>query len=291
MKKLKHVKIKNSAILYELLIRQISTDVISGKENSNALRIVKEYFGSKSEVAKELVLYKTLSTTKFNSESKAQSLVEAVLSARKKLDASKLRRMKYQIIKEVQRHYNVNDFFSNEIPSYKLYASIYMLFEDMSTSDTSSPMDIARYRNTLVEHIVTTKKSSMKTRPRVLVEYEKQPEDVRLLTTKFLLQKFNDKYKNLTLEQRQLVKEYINNVSHSLKKYVDSKIPSIKKELAILARDVDDRVTKIKLVEVVKQLDRFSKKRDLKDTHVIALLNYYSLIKELKVVQSEKKDG
>ena len=291
MKKLKHVKIKNSAILYELLIRQISTDVISGKENSNALRIVKEYFGSKSEVAKELVLYKTLSTTKFNSESKAQSLVEAVLSARKKLDASKLRRMKYQIIKEVQRHYNVNDFFSNEIPSYKLYASIYMLFEDMSTSDTSSPMDIARYRNTLVEHIVTTKKSSMKTRPRVLVEYEKQPEDVRLLTTKFLLQKFNDKYKNFTLEQRQLVKEYINNVSHSLKKYVDSKIPSIKKELAILARDVDDRVTKIKLVEVVKQLDRFSKKRDLKDTHVIALLNYYSLIKELKVVQSEKKDG
>lgn len=291
MKKIKHVKIKNSAILYELLVRQVSTDVISGVENSNALRIIKEHFNSKSEIAKEHALYKTLSTTKFNKESKAYSLLEAVLSARKRLDTSKIKKTKYQIIKEIQKHYDVNDFFGSEVPNYKTYASIYMLFEDAVASEVTDPLRVAKYRNTLVENIVTTKKKTSRMKPQPLVEYEKQPEDVRLLTTKLLLQKFNEKYKTLSVPQKRLIKEYINDISHSLKKYVDGKIPSIKKELAILAKGVDDKVTKIKLVEVVKQLDRFSKKRDLKDTHVVALLNYYSLINELKAVKSEKKDG
>ena len=283
MKKVRHSKIKNTGILYELLVRQISTDVIAGND-SQALHIVKEYFGKGSEIFKELELYQTLVNVKFNSPNKANALVEAVTATRTKLNNKQIRSQKYRIIKAIQESYNVNDFFSSEIPNYKVFASVYKLFENAISADIFDPTDLAKSKVTLAEHISSTGKTKIPQKSSVIAEYEKQPEDVRLITTKLLVDNFNEKYRDFSPKQKSLLREYINNVAHSLRRYVNAEIPGIKTELTALSKKVDDRVVTIKLHEVIKQLDKLTKGRDVKDEQVSAILSYYQLIDELKRV-------
>ena len=73
-KKLKHSKIKNTGILFELLTRQITVDIMNDK-NGKAVSILKNYFSPKTELGKEYGLYKILTTEKFNTESKADHLI------------------------------------------------------------------------------------------------------------------------------------------------------------------------------------------------------------------------
>ena len=44
MKKIKHAKVKNTGVLFELLVRQITLEVLNGDTTENAKRIVKEFF-------------------------------------------------------------------------------------------------------------------------------------------------------------------------------------------------------------------------------------------------------
>ncbi len=289
MKRIKHSKIKNTGILYELLMRQVSADVVSGNMDSKALAIVKEHFVSGTEIQKELELYQLLVSHKFNSESKANTLIEAVLTARTRLNSAKLRKSKYTIIKEISQSYTVDGFFSSNIPNYVQYASVYKLFEDKMSGEPSDPVDISKCRHTLVEHICGKSTARLESRPKILVEFEKQPEDIRLLTTRLLVDRFNQKYNDLTQKQKALLREFINNTQNSLKRYIESEIPSVRKELSELAPTVTDKVVKIKLTEVIKQLEHLTKGRDVKDENVAALLGYYSLIDELRRLANEKQ--
>jgi len=289
MKRIKHSKIKNTGILYELLMRQVSADVVSGNMDSKALTIVREHFVKDAEIQKELELYQLLINHKFNNESKANSLIEAVLTARTRLNNSKLRKAKYAIIKEISQSYTVDGFFSSNIPNYVQYASVYKLFEDKLSGEPSDPVDISKCRHTLVEHISGKSTARVESKTKVLAEFERQPEDIRLLTTKLLVDKFNTKYSNLSPKQKALLREFINNSQNSLKKYIESELPIIRKELSDLAPTVTDKVVKIKLTEVIKQLDHLTKGRDVRDENVAALLGYYSLIDELRRLKNDKK--
>ena len=131
-RKLKHSKIKNTSILFELLTRQITADVLAGK-STKSVKIVKKYFNEDTELGKELQLYRLLSEKHYESENRAQDLMSIVLKSRKKLSNSKLRDEKYNLIKEIKENYNVNDFFNGRIPNYRLLASIYNIFQSQST--------------------------------------------------------------------------------------------------------------------------------------------------------------
>lgn len=289
MKRIKHSKIKNTGILFELLMRQVSSDVVSGNMSSKALSIVKEFFVKGTEIQRELELYQLLVNHKFNTESKANNLIEAVLNARVRLNSAKLRKSKYSIIKEISQSYNVDAFFSSNIPNYVQYASVYKLFEDKVSGEPSDPMDMSKCKHTIVEHICGKSVSQMESRPKILAEFSRQPEDIRLLTTKLLVDKFNQKYSNLNPKQKALLREFINNTQNSLKKYIESEILVVRKELTALMPTVGDKVVRIKLAEVVKQLDHVAKGRDVKDENVTAMLGYYTLIDELRRLSNEKQ--
>ena len=83
--KLKHSKIKNTGILFELLTRQITADVLAGK-STKSVSIVKKYFNEKTELGKEFELYKILSEKSYNTENRASQLLEAVIKSRQKLN-------------------------------------------------------------------------------------------------------------------------------------------------------------------------------------------------------------
>ena len=277
--KVKHSKYKNTGILFELLTRQLTSDTITGTQ-SKSLSFLKKHFNSKTELLKEYKIYHTLSTQKYNKDSKATMLIDTLVEAHGKLNKSQLRREKYNLIKEIKDTYNVNDFFKAKVTDYKIMASIFNLLENKE----ATPLSIVDSKVTILEHI-TGKQLKPKVNP-VLENFNTQDSDTRLLTYKIILEKFNDKYSGLQDNQKTLLKEYVNNVTNSpaLKSYVNQEIKEVKKEITKYSQKVEDKAVVVKLNETKGMIKPLCKKSSVSDDNVINLLNYYSLVNELKTI-------
>ena len=281
--KTKHSKIRNTGILFELLTRQITVDVLNNDKKGSAAKILKEFFNKKTQLGKEYELYRVLTVENYTSEIKANHLVDAVVKARQKLNGSQLKREKYNLIKEIKKTYDINDFFMARIPNYKVNASIFKVFDSNTDGNPASEVDS---RFTIVEH-VTRKQISNKKEEKKLVEgYKKQEKDLRLLAYGILVEKFNKKYSSLSKSQKKLLKEYINNISNtnSLKEFVETETIKVKSKLQSFLPKVSDKVTKIKLQEAINQAETLMKGRIVEDKQVVTLMRYYQLVKELENV-------
>jgi hypothetical protein len=284
-RKLKHSKLKNTGILFELLTRQITADVLAGK-STKSVSILKEYFNENTELGKELELYKLLSEKHYQSEVRANDLLNVVVKQRQKLSNSNLRREKYNLIKSIKENYNVTDFFDGRIPNYRILASVYNIFESETTDTKFKAEHIVNSKFTILEHITNKKVDEKKIKEKVLSEYSKSDKDLRLLAYQILVDKFNTKYKTLDESQKSLLKHYINNVSNtnSLREYVDLEVSKIKKELKVHLPKVNDKITNIKLTESINQIGNLTKGKVVNEKQVLTLMRYYELIKEIKNV-------
>tara|TARA_R110001583_G_scaffold76687_1_gene209609 strand:+ start:668 stop:1513 length:846 start_codon:yes stop_codon:yes gene_type:complete len=278
--KVKHSKYKNTGILFELLTRQLTSDTIAGNQ-PKSLSFLKNHFNPKTELLKEYKIYHTLATQKYNKDSQATMLINTLLDAHGKLNKSQLRREKYNLIKEIKDTYNVNDFFKAKITDYKVMASIFNLLENKE----ATPLSIVNSKVTILEHITEKPNNKIK-KDVVLEDLNKQNKDVRLLTYKVLLEKFNDKYSSLEDNQKTLLKEYVNSVTNSpaLKSYLNQEIKEVKKILTRYSKKVEDKAIIIKLNETRDMIKPLDKKASVTDDNVINLLNYYELINELKTI-------
>jgi len=287
---MKHRKYKNTGILFELLVRQITDDTLNGVKNSSALKIVKEFFGKRKTLNSELNLYRTLLGEKFNREDKADKFLQAVLTEYAKLNAQSIKREKYNLIKEIKNKYDLRNFFSHRVSNYKEYASAYMLFESQSGKIQINPANLIKSHYSIVEHIIK-KPLTKKEKSRVIESYSKQDKDLRLLSYRILIDKFNEKYgKALNEQQRSLLKLYINNVSNTTKLLdeVKNRIPKLEKSLKTLNKNIDDKVVNIKLNEVINQLSNFKSLKRITEENILTLLRYHKLIEECKNATSKK---
>ena len=287
--KVKHSKYKNTGLIFEFLVRQVTADILSKVSTSKSLQLIKSRFNESTELGKEIFLYSVLVNKKFNSDKKADYFIYEALKQRKKLNESRLKREKYNLIKSIKENYNVNHFFSSKVPEYKVYASIYKLFEHPKKL---SPEEKTETYFNILEHVTTKSKNSIKLNN--LNEELNNDEDLRILTYRSLLERFNKKYSKLNGKQRELLRNYINNVSNSnsLKEYVEKKIPFIKKELKKYIPTITDKVVKIKLKEAINSIDNFcnaGKSNIVKDNVVVQLMRYYELLKELKNFKNRNK--
>ncbi len=280
--RVKHSKIKNTGILFELLSRQITVDVMNGDDKSKSVEVLKKYFNEKTELGKENQLYQVLLKENYNSSRKAEKLVDAVLRAREKLQNKKLRNEKYNLIKEIKKNYVVEDFFRARIPNYKVYASIYKTFLS-ETTPVFDPKEEVESTFSIIEHITRNKIKPRDTDSKVISEFKNEDKDLRLLSYQLMVDNFNGKYKKLNSMQRNLLKEYVNNISNtnSLREFINDEVKKVKEILNKILPRVTDDVTKIKLTEAIKQVDSLSKGKIVKDKQVVALMRYYELIKEL----------
>jgi|TARA_R110000744_G_scaffold229792_1_gene347821 hypothetical protein len=274
----KHSKYKNTGILFELLVRQVTNDTLQGMDNSPAVEVLREFFKKNTSLKKELGLYQTLQNQKFKSESKANAFIDAVLKEHRKLSKSVIKKQKYNLIKEIKSRYNLESFFSQRINNYTSNASIFMLMEG------STPSKLIKFRYNIVEAITGKKKSKLNESHSI---YQEQDKDIRLLSYKILIEKFNEKWgDNLSLKQRNLLKEYINNISNTtkLKDYLFSEITKTSKVLNKLSTKIADPIVKIKLLEVSTQIKNIDLESNIKDKYIISLMRTYDLIKEVKNV-------
>lgn len=280
MKELKHSKFKNTGILFELLTRQITADIIEGKM-SNASALLKKYFSKETELYKEYILYKTLTNEKYTSEHKSSILIETVVNAHSRLNRHKLQSEKFNLIRELKEAFEIENFFKTAIPDYKVYASIYKLFE---YTDDDNPLDIVRSKSTIMDNITTTSNASDKVEFEILENsYQSESEDVRLLAYRILVNKFNEKYGFLGENQKKTLREFILNISNSnnLKIYVINEISDIEGFIYKSLPKINDNVLKIKINELLKLTASLKEIKTINDDHVTKLLKLQELKNEL----------
>ena len=291
MKKLSHSKYRNTGILFELLVRQVTADILNGSDDSKANKILRTFFSESTMLGKENRLYRIIIEEKIKDQVNADRLLNTVVSTRKKLNESELLLQKYNLIKEIKANYPLDDFLKGNIQNYKLLASVYKIFEDAVTQVQCDPRELFKARGCIVEHMVTkaspTKLISEDEKVDLLKVYQQQNEDVRLLAYKILVDSFNSKYKGLNEKQQVLIREYINNVSNtnSLRQYINAEVPVVSKQLTELKSSVSSNVVRIKIDETIAQLGKISKGTLVKDNHVMAMMLSYELVKELSNIK------
>jgi hypothetical protein len=281
---IKHSKFKNTGILFELLVRRITADTLSGVD-SPAVNILKKYFAN-TEVGKEYKLYEAVFKSNNVNESKANAILTTVLESSKKLNRSKLRKEKYNLIKELKEHYNLEELFKTKLTKYKEFASLYTLLEIYNSQDITNPDQIIDNKVTLLEHLTSKDVNKEGVKDDILEEFKSYDKDLRILTYRVLLEKFNDKYSSLNNRQKYILKEFINSVDSTprLKEFYSSEVEYIKETLNKEISKTKDETTKIKLQEVSKLVKDLDKKSSIKSDNLVDLLQYHSLLEELTKV-------
>ena len=279
-----HSKYKNTGILFELLIRQITNDTLDSKD-SQATNILKKYF-VKTELGREYKLYETLLKKTSLTETKANIITNTLLDSSKSLNRGVIKRQKYNLIKEIQNHYDLNEFFNHKLPNYKIHAAFYTLLEIFNSTNQIDPEQIINNKVTILEHLTAAQIKATKIKDEVMDEFEKSDKDVRFIAYKMLLESFNVKYDTLHTNQKTILKEYITSVDNTsrLKEFYTNKINEIKTELADLNKRTKNKVTKIKINEIISIITPPLKNAKITDNDLVDLLQYYDLINELETV-------
>jgi hypothetical protein len=284
-KNISHSKVKNTGILFELLVRQITVDTMNEVQSSPALKIMKKYFTPSREMGKELQMYRSFFEMERLTESKAIQFIDLINRYRSKLDEGKLAKEKYNLVKEIKENYNLESFLGTKIPSYKVYASIYKTFlAESGDFPIQNISEVASSKFTLVEHLATDKTArEPKSEARVIHEFKNQSEDIRLLAHKLMIQKFNEKYSNLNSRQKKLLREYINNTpnSHSLINHIRSEVGPLAESIRGASKN-ESKVLQIKLNEVASQLENMEDIKRVKAKDMTALMTAYSILEEIE---------
>jgi len=281
--RIKHNKFRNTGVLFELLVRQIASDTLANTD-SKAVKIVKKFF-TNSELAKEHKLYHTILTAPRLSEGKAESLINTTVDLAKKLKKEELLKEKYNLIKEIKKHYNLESFFKSKVNNYKTLAAAYTLFESAMENKFVEPKQIVINKLTIMEHI-TKKQLIENTDSDEMKSFNKEDKNIRILAYRMLIEKFNSKYSDLSNRQKLVLKEFINNISNPehLKVFINENLNKVKQELTDLVKQVNDKTTEIKLNEVITLIKPISPKSSVKDDHLVTLLQYQQLAEEIKKV-------
>ena len=281
--KIKHSKFRNTGLIYELLVKQVAADTLNNKDSA-AIPILKKFFSKKSALTKELNLYEVISRNTSISQSKAEAVLSTITEVSRRLNYNSLKKQKYDLISEIKEHYNVDEFFAMPIRDYKSYAALYCLLEAQNNFDVVEPQYLIDNKTTILEHLTNQKQNKAKVKDTIIEEYSKFDKDLKLLTFKILLEKFNDKYKNLLPEQKYILKEFITSVDSNkrLAKLVNLQVENVRNLLDQLVLEVKDDVVKIKLHEVIKNIKPLKNTQKVTDVHLINLMQYYELIKELR---------
>ena len=281
--KIKHSKFKNTGLIFELLVKQIASDTLSNKE-SQAIKILRKYYSGNTSLVKEFKLYEFITKNQNVNQNKAEAILSTITEVSRKLNQTLLKKKKYELISEIKKHYNVDEFFGIQVPNYKALAALYCLLEAQNSNQLVNPKLLVDNKTTLLEHLTSASQTEKQVTDSLVEEYSKYDKDLKLLTFKILLEKFNDNYKDLLPEQKNILKEFITSVDSTpkLKNLVNKELNKIEEEVAKLSKKVKDPVISIKLNEVAKSIKSIGKKEKVSDIHLVNIMQYYDLVNELK---------
>ena len=281
--RIKHSKYRNTGLIFELLIKQIASDTLNNRDSA-AVKVIKKHFTGKTALVREFKLYEFIVKNRQVAQSKAETILSTITEISRKIDQTLLKKQKYDLISDIKENYDLNEFFAIQTPDYKALASLYCLLEAQNNNNVVDPQLLVNYKSTLLEHLTTKKQNAEDVKDTLIEEYSKYDKDLKLLTFKILLEKFNDTYKDLLPQQKNILKEFITSVNSQtrLRNLVNEELSKISASVNNLVSKVKDDVVKIKLEEVVKSIKPLSNKERINDNHLVNLMQYYDLVNELK---------
>ena len=283
--KIKHSKYKNTGLIFELLVKQIASDTLSRKD-SPAVKVLKKFYTGKTSLVREFKLYEYILKNKGVSQPKADAIVSTIIEISNKLDRTAIKKQKYDLIKDIKESYDLEEFFSMKVRDYKPLAALYCLMETQSSEDLADPKSIVDNRVTILEHLTAKKQNQDDVKDTMIEEFSKYDKDLRLLTYKILLEKFNGEYENFLPQQKEILREFIT-ASESqvkLRNMINEELEKISTEVNSLIPKIKDEIIKIKIEEVQKLIKPLDKKTRIDDNHIVNLLQYYELVNELKTL-------
>ena len=281
--RIKHSKYKNTGLIFELLVKQIAADTLS-KKDSPALTVLRKFYTGNTALVREFKLYDFVLKNKGVGQKKAESILSTIVEISRKLDLTLLKKQKYELIKELKSHYDLEEFFSIKVEAYKPLAALYCLMEAQSTAGLVDLDVFVDNKTTILEHLTQTKTADGQVKDALIEEYSKYDKDLRLLTYKILLEKFNNQYKDLLPEQKNILKEFIVSVNSStrLRNVVNEEMLKLQTEISKLKANITDKVVKIKLEEIQKAIVPVKNTEKVDDNHLVSLMQYYELVNELR---------
>jgi len=282
--KIKHSKYKNTGLIFELLVKQIAADTLSRKD-SPAVKIMKKFYTGKSSLVREFKLYEYILKNKGVSQQKGETILSTITEISLKLDREAVKKQKYDLIAEIKNSYDLDEFFSMKVRDYKALAALYCLMEAQS-ADLADPQTLVDNKMTVLEHLTESKQNEEDVKDALVEEYAKYDKDLRMLTYKILLEKFNGEYSNLLPEQKAILREFIN-ASESqvkLRTLINEELEKISLAVEEMKTKVKNDIAKIKLDEVAKTIKPLTKQTRVNDSHIVNLLQYYELVSELKTL-------
>jgi hypothetical protein len=281
--RIKHSKYKNTGLIFELLVKQIAADTLD-KKDSPAVQIIKNFFTGKSALVREFKLYQFILKNKSVSQSKAESIVSTIIEVARNIDKDLLKKQKYNLIREIKESYDIEEFFSIAVKDYKPLAALYCLLEAHKVSDIVDPNFLVDNKTTILEHLTREEQDKSQVRDTLIEEYSKYDKDLKLLTFRILLEKFNSKYGTLLPEQKNILREFITSVDSStrLRNVVNEEYVKLKDLINNLKGNVKDDIVAIKLQEVLKSIQPVEKTKRVTDDHLVNIMQYYELVQELK---------
>jgi hypothetical protein len=281
--KIKHSKYKNTGLIYELLVKQIAADTLSGK-SSPAITVLKKFYSGNTALVREFKVYDFVIRNKGVGVKKAESIISTIVEITKKIDTKSLSKQKYELIKELKKHYDLEEFFSIKVDSYKPLAALYCLMEAYTTTASVDVNVFVDNKTTVLEHLLQSSTGKRQADNALIEEYSKYDKDLRLLTYKILLEKFNNQYKTLLPEQKNILKEFIVSVNSStrLRNVVNEEINKLQTEITALKNNITDKIIRIKLEEIQKVIVPVKNTQKVEDSYLVSLMQYYELVNELR---------
>lgn len=269
--RLKHNKKRNTAFVYEALVRELTESVVKNNKNkqNKIVSIIKDHFGGSSLLKEELNLYKTIYETRHIEKSTAEKIVVQVKEKHDTLDKRKLFLEQSALISKINRTLS-SKVYGNFVPNYKTIASVYSIFQD------ALPV---KDRVLLEENIVSQMSSSAEPQ-----QQEQQPIDSLVYGT--FVNKFNEEYsEKLNENQKALLSNYISSFTDNaveLKVYLNEEIGRLKTKLhSIQSNDKLEETLKEKVGKVYTILDN-SKNKEIDTETLEMVLTTQQLLEEIE---------
>ena len=265
---MKHNKRRNTAFVYEALVRELTKHAIQKNEEKKkaVLDIIKETFKKNSLLKKELGLYNEIIRTRGLASRDAEKVVGLVKEARQKINSQNLFSEQTKLINLINKRLN-ESVYSNFVPSYKTLASIYQVF-----SPNTKIKNKVLLENSIVDYM--TSKG---------FDLQNEKSEMKASTVKIFTNKFNSTYSKLNEEQQTLLSKYIGSFQDNgldLKIYLNDELGRIKESLNKQKSNVNEDL-KEKVSSVLSLIDGY-KDRMINEDMLKQILKIQELTREIQ---------
>ena len=264
--KIKHNKKRNTAFLYEALVRELTKATMkkNNEKKKTIVSIFKEFFKPRSPLARDLKLYQNILQTKVDDKRLAEKIVFESRLERSAIDNKDLFNEQSALISRINKELSP-EVFTNFVPNYKDLATLHQIF--------NNPRIEAKQRVLLEEAVISG----------MIIEEQEQKQRIDHIDNivyESFTKRFNESYEGLNTRQRDLLQAYIASVGDNLemKVYLDDEISNIKQELQ---ESVELEIFPDQKRELLDLVESFSDK-EIGQQELTKILKIQQLLEESK---------